>query len=89
MLLGFGILFTGMESMKVAVNPLAEYKGFTDLLATFGRYPILGLLLGFGITAIIQSSSAAMGMLVTYIIWTKYRNLCNFINIKYRSKQKC
>ena len=64
MLLGFGILFTGMESMKVAVNPLAEYKGFTDLLATFGRYPILGLLLGFGITAIIQSSSAAMGMLV-------------------------
>ena len=62
--IGFGLLFTGMESMKVAVNPLAEYKGFTDLLATFGRYPILGLLLGFGITAIIQSSSAAMGMLV-------------------------
>ena len=62
--IGFGLLFTGMESMKVAVNPLAEYKGFTDLLSTFGRYPILGLLLGFGITAIIQSSSAAMGMLV-------------------------
>ena len=63
-LLGFGMLFTGMEFMKDAVNPLAEYKGFTDLLSTFGRYPILGLLLGFGITAIIQSSSAAMGMLV-------------------------
>ena len=62
--IGFGLLFTGMESMKVAVNPLAEYKGFTDLLATFGKYPVLGLLLGFGITAIIQSSSAAMGMLV-------------------------
>ena len=62
--IGFGLLFTGMESMKLAVSPLAEYKGFTDLLATFGRYPILGLLLGFGITAIIQSSSAAMGMLV-------------------------
>ena len=62
--IGFGLLFTGMESMKMAVSPLAEYKGFTDLLATFGRYPILGLLLGFGITAIIQSSSAAMGMLV-------------------------
>lgn len=62
--IGFGLLFTGMESMKSAVSPLAEYKGFTDLLATFGRYPILGLLLGFGITAIIQSSSAAMGMLV-------------------------
>ena len=62
--IGFGLLFTGMESMKLAVSPLAEYKGFTDLLATFGRYPVLGLLLGFGITAIIQSSSAAMGMLV-------------------------
>ena len=62
--IGFGLLFTGMESMKLAVSPLDEYKGFTDLLSTFGRYPILGLLLGFGITAIIQSSSAAMGMLV-------------------------
>lgn len=62
--IGFGLLFTDMESMKLAVSPLAEYKGFTDLLSTFGRYPILGLLLGFGITAIIQSSSAAMGMLV-------------------------
>ena len=62
--IGFGLLFTGMESMKLAVSPLAEYKGFTDLLSTFERYPILGLLLGFGITAIIQSSSAAMGMLV-------------------------
>lgn len=62
--IGFGLLFTGMESMKLAVNPLAEYKGFTDLLTTFGKYPLLGLLLGFGITAIIQSSSAAMGMLV-------------------------
>ena len=62
--LGFGLLFTGMESMKAAVDPLAEYKGFTDLLTSFGKYPILGLLLGFAITAIIQSSSAAMGMLV-------------------------
>ena len=62
--IGFGLLFTGMESMKLAVSPLAEYKGFTDLLATFGRYPILGLLLGFGITAIIQSSAASMGMLI-------------------------
>ncbi|MGM9530826.1 Na/Pi cotransporter family protein [Intestinibacter sp.] len=62
--IGFGLLFTGMESMKGAVSPLAEYQGFTDLLATFGKYPLLGLLLGFGITAIIQSSAAAMGMLV-------------------------
>ena len=35
--IGFGLLFTGMESMKLAVSPLAEYKGFTDLLSTFGK----------------------------------------------------
>ncbi len=63
-LIGFGILFTGMDFMKEAVQPLAEYQGFTNALLTFGEYPILGLLTGFGITAIIQSSSASMGMLV-------------------------
>ncbi|MDB0440055.1 Na/Pi cotransporter family protein [Clostridioides difficile] len=63
-LIGFGILFTGMDFMKMAVEPLRDYQGFTDLLVTFGNYPLLGLLLGFGITAIIQSSSASMGMLV-------------------------
>ena len=63
-LIGFGILFTGMDFMKNAVEPLAEYKGFTDLLVGFGDHPILGLLLGFGITAIVQSSSASMGMLI-------------------------
>ncbi|WP_297131337.1 Na/Pi cotransporter family protein [Terrisporobacter sp.] len=63
-LIGFGILFTGMDFMKEAVKPLVEYQGFTNALLTFGKYPILGLLLGFGITAIIQSSSASMGMLV-------------------------
>ena len=57
-LIGFGILFTGMDFMKEAVQPLAQYEGFTNALLTFGKYPILGLLLGFGITAIIQSSSA-------------------------------
>lgn len=63
-LIGFGILFTGMDFMKNAVEPLAEYKGFTDLLVGFGEHPLLGLLLGFGITAIVQSSSASMGMLI-------------------------
>ena len=63
-LLGFGILFTGMEFMKDAVKPLAEYKGFTDALVSFGHRPVLGLLLGFAITGIVQSSSASMGMLI-------------------------
>ncbi len=63
-LIGFGILFTGMDFMKEAVKPLAGYKGFTDMLVSFGHQPILGVLMGFAITAIVQSSSAAMGMLI-------------------------
>ena len=63
-LIGFGILFTGMDFMKDAVKPLSEFKGFTDALVSFGHQPILGILLGFGITAIVQSSSASMGMLL-------------------------
>lgn len=63
-LIGFGILFTGMDFMKNAVKPLSEFKGFTDALVAFGNKPLLGVLLGFGITAIVQSSSASMGMLL-------------------------
>jgi len=63
-LIGFGILFTGMDFMKDAVKPLAEYKGFTDMLLSFGHHPLLGVLMGFAITAIVQSSSASMGMLI-------------------------
>ena len=63
-LLGFGILFTGMEFMKDAAQPLAEYDGFRDALIYFGNHQILGILAGFAITGIIQSSSASMGMLI-------------------------
>lgn len=63
-LIGFGILFTGMDFMKDAVKPLAEYQGFTDMLLSFGHHPLLGVLMGFAITAIVQSSSASMGMLI-------------------------
>ena len=38
-LIGFGILFVGMDFMKEAVEPLKEYQGFTDMLLTFGKYP--------------------------------------------------
>lgn len=63
-LLGFGILFTGMEFMKDAVEPLSQYKGFSDALVYFGQHPLLGVIAGFAITGIIQSSSASMGMLI-------------------------
>ena len=46
------------------LQPLSRVKGFTNALVSFGSQPILGILLGFGITAIVQSSSASMGMLL-------------------------
>lgn len=67
-IIGFGILFLGMDMMKDAVKPLREYQGFVDLLLSFGQPNItdkaLAILTGFGITAIIQSSSATTGILI-------------------------
>ena len=63
-LIGFGILFTGMNFMKDAVKPLAEFEGFRKALIYFGQHQILGILAGFAITGIVQSSSASMGMLI-------------------------
>lgn len=63
-LLGFGILFIGMEFLKDALKPLREVQAFTDMLLNFSHHPVLGLLAGFGITFIVQSSSASIGMLV-------------------------
>ncbi len=61
-LLGFGILFTGMLSMEAAVKPLAELDAFKELFASLSN-PILGVLVGTGVTALIQSSSASVGIL--------------------------
>ncbi|WP_072725179.1 Na/Pi cotransporter family protein [Tepidibacter thalassicus] len=63
-LIGFGILFIGMDFMKHAVKPLREYEGFTRMLVNFGRNPFLGILMGFVLTVVVQSSSASMGMLL-------------------------
>ncbi len=67
-LLGFGILFMGMDVMKHSMKPLRNYQGFTDLLMSFGSGRILDTVLaiftGFAVTAIIQSSSATTGIMV-------------------------
>ncbi|SHJ04365.1 phosphate:Na+ symporter [Geosporobacter subterraneus DSM 17957] len=66
--IGFGILFIGMDFMKDAVKPLRGYEGFTHMLLSFGKPTItdsiLAILAGFGITAIVQSSSASTGLLI-------------------------
>lgn len=60
--LGFAILMTGMEAMSGAVSPLKEMPAFQELFVLFS-HPILGMLLGALLTAVIQSSSASIGIL--------------------------
>ena len=59
---GFAILMYGMKLMSGAVKPLAQLPAFTSLLTAFEN-PILGVLAGLLITAVIQSSSASVGIL--------------------------
>ena len=61
-LLGFAVLMFGMNAMSAAVEPLKDVPQFTHLLTMFTN-PILGMLAGLILTAIIQSSSASVGIL--------------------------
>lgn len=60
--LGFAVLMFGMEAMSDAVSGLAEVDGFKNILLMFSN-PILGMIAGAILTAIIQSSSASVGIL--------------------------
>ena len=62
-LTGFGMLFIGMDLMESALTPLRESPLMAELFVKFGANPILGILVGAGVTAIIQSSSASVGIL--------------------------
>lgn len=61
-LVGFAVLMFGMDTMSGAVKPLADVPEFTNILTAFSN-PILGLLAGTALTAVIQSSSASVGIL--------------------------
>ena len=61
-MIGFAILMTGMETMSGAVKPLANVPEFTGILTMFSN-PVLGMIAGAVLTAIIQSSSASVGIL--------------------------
>ncbi len=61
-LLGFATLIYGMEAMSDAVEPLGRVEGFRNILLMFSN-PVLGVLVGAVFTAIIQSSSASVGIL--------------------------
>jgi len=61
-LLGLGMIFFGMNTMEKTLSPLKEMEWFTNMFFIF-KNPILGMLLGLGLTAAIQSSSASVGIL--------------------------
>lgn len=62
-IIGFGLLFIGISTMSSAVEPLQDSAVFRSVFTTLGANPILGILAGTGVTAIIQSSSASVGIL--------------------------
>jgi len=61
-LLGLGLLFTGIKAMETALTPLTELEAFQQLFVRFSN-PILGIAVGAAITALIQSSTASVGIL--------------------------
>ena len=60
---GFGLLFMGLTMMPDAVRPLRELEGFRQMFVIMGQNPLLGILAGFLVTAVIQSSTASVGIL--------------------------
>ncbi len=68
-MLGFAVLMYGMKMMGDAVAPLSDDPNFQNLMTAFNN-PILGVLLGAVVTAIIQSSSASVGILQTLAMTT-------------------
>lgn len=62
--LGFGLLFFGLTVMGDRLGTLRENPAFVDFLANFGQFRLLGVLAGALFTAIIQSSSAATGVII-------------------------
>nr|WP_314277946.1 Na/Pi cotransporter family protein [uncultured Peptostreptococcus sp.] len=63
-LIGFGILFVGMNFMKAAAAPVSSMPQVHDAMLYLSKNPILGILAGFLITGTIQSSSASIGILI-------------------------
>lgn len=61
-LVGFAVLMFGMDTMSAAVKPLADVPEFTGILTRFSN-PLLGMIAGIVLTAVIQSSSASVGIL--------------------------
>ena len=100
-LAGLGILFIGMGTMSSAMEPLRESPIFLDLITTISN-PVLAILVGAGFTALIQSSSASVGILQAlalsgliplsrsiYLLRTKYRYLHHLCTCIFKCQPQC
>jgi phosphate:Na+ symporter len=89
MIMGLGMIFFGMGVMSNAMHPLRTYQPFIDLMANMSN-PILGILVAAIFTALVQSSSASMGVVIVLamqglinleagiaLTWRQYRNVCD------------
>ena len=64
-ILGFGILFLGMNIMSTSIKPLQNETAFTDFLISLGEIPIFGVIMGMVFTGVLQSSSALTGLIIS------------------------
>lgn len=64
-LTGFGFLFIGLDFMSSSIKPYRDAPIFAQAFSVLGRNPLLGILAGAAVTAVIQSSSASVGILQT------------------------
>ena len=97
-MVGFAVLMFGMETMSDAVKPLADVPEFANILLMF-KNPLLGMLAGLVLTAVIQSSSASVGILqslcvtgavsYSYYYGTEHRYMCDGTAVQYRCIQEC
>ena len=63
--IGFGLLFIGLKFMSDVITPYSDSPLFSQAFTVLGKNPLLGILVGAAVTAIIQSSSASVGILQT------------------------
>ncbi len=64
-IMGFGLMFLGLSVMKESMNPLAHNPAFLEFFKVFGKNPILGVLIGIFATALVQSSFAIIGIIIS------------------------
>ena len=62
----FGLLFEGIEIMGSVMKPLASSPFFVDMMGKVSHIPVLGILLGAGMTLVVQSSSATIAVLQNF-----------------------